>query len=103
MKKIDTLAKEIQLFEVEYTKQYNRDEEINKEKYFKLVKKINELKIEDFNSSEKCEHFYRYWNQDTRMAERFVISNSFKGNHIDLNFFLILSNDFIGAINWLKK
>jgi hypothetical protein len=57
MKKIDTLAKEIQLFEVEYTKQYNRDEEINKEKYFKLVKKINELKIEDFNSSENVNIF----------------------------------------------
>ena len=102
MEKIVLLINEIQQFEVESTEQYNRHKEINKEQYFKLVKRLDELVLEDFNSSEKFEYFLRYWNQDIRKAGRFVINNSFKGNHIDLNSFLILSNDFIGAVSWLK-
>lgn len=102
MEKIYILINDIQQFEVESTEQYNINKEINKQQYFNLVKRIDELALEDFNSSEKYEYFLKYWNQDIRKAGRFVISDSFKGNHIDLNSFLILSNDFIGAVSWLK-
>ncbi len=102
MEKIDILINDLEQFRVESIEQYNRIKEINQEQYFKLVERIDELAIEDFNSSEKFEYFLRYWNQDVRKAGRFVISNSFKGNHIDLNSFQILSNDFIGAVSWLK-
>ena len=102
MEKIDILINDIQLFEVESTRQYDSNEEINKQQYFKLVKRIDELALEDFNTPEKYESFLRYWNQDIRKAGRLVISNSFIGNNIDLNSFLILSNDFIGVVSWLK-
>lgn len=103
MEKINILINDIQQFEVESTEQYNRNNEINREQYFKLVERIEELVLEDFSTSEKFEYFLQYWNQDIRKAGRFVISNSFRENYIDLNFYLILSNDFIGAVNWLKN
>ena len=102
MEKIDVLINDIQQFKVESTEQYNINQEINKEEYFYLVKRINELALEDFNSSEKFEYFLKYWNQDIRKDGRFVICNPFEGNHIDINSFLILSNDFIGVLSWLK-
>lgn len=102
MEKIDILINDIKQFGVESTEQYNKEKEINQTRYFKLVERIDDLKVEDFHSSEKFEYFLRYWNQDIRKAGRFIISNSFRENSIDLNSFLILSNDFIGAINWLK-
>ncbi|WP_409416705.1 hypothetical protein [Flavobacterium sp. PS2] len=103
MEKINILINDIQQFEVESKEQYNRNEEINREQYFKLVDRIEELAFEDFSTSEKFEYFFQYWNQDNRKATRFVISNSFIDNYIDLNSFLILSNDFVGAVNWLKN
>ena len=102
MEKKDILINDIKQLGIESTEQYNRDKEINQVQYFKLIERLDELKVEDFDSSEKFEYFLRYWNQDIRKAGRFIISNSFKENFIDLNSFLILSNDFIGAINWLK-
>ncbi|MDL2144403.1 hypothetical protein QQY79_17885 [Flavobacterium tructae] len=103
MEKINTLINDIQKFQIESTEQYNRNNEINREQYFKLVYRLEELKVEDFSTSEKYEYFLRYWNQDVRKVGRFVISDSFKNNYIDLNSFLILSNDFIGAVSWLKN
>lgn len=103
MEKINILINDIQQFKVESTEQYNRNKEINREQYFKLVERIEELALEDFSISEKFEYFLQYWNQDIRKVGRFVISNSFRENYIDLNSFLILSNDFIGAVNWLKN
>ena len=102
MAKINILINDIQQFEAESTAQYNSNKEINRDQYFKLVERIDKLALEDFSTSEKFEYFLRYWNQDIRKAGRFVISNSFVENSIDLNSFLILSNDFIGAVNWLK-
>lgn len=103
MEKINILISNIQQFQVDSTEQYNRNNEINREEYFKLVDRIEELILEDFSTSEKFEYFLKYWNQDIRKVGRFVIRNSFKGNYIDLNSFLILSDDFIGAVNWLKN
>lgn len=103
MEKIIILINDIQQFEVESREQYNRNEEINREQYFKLVERLEDLAVEDFSTSEKFEYFLQYWNQDIRKTGRFVISNSFRKNYIDLNSFLILSNDFIGAVNWLKN
>lgn len=103
MEKINILINDIQQFKVESTEQYNRNKEINREQYFKLIERIEELALEDFSTSEKFEYFLQYWNQDVRKVGRFVISNSFIENYIDLNSFLILSNDFIGAVNWLKN
>jgi hypothetical protein len=103
MEKINILINDIQQFGTESTEKYNIDKEINSEQYLKLVKRIDELELEDFSTPEKFEHFLRFWNQDTRKVGRFIISNSFRGNFIDLNSFLILSNDFIGAVNWLKN
>lgn len=103
MEKINILINDIQQFEVVSREQYNRNKEINREQYFKLVERLEDLAIEDFSTSEKFEYFLQYWNQDIRKTGRFVISNSFRKNYIDLNSFLILSNDFIGAVNWLKN
>lgn len=103
MEKINMLINDIEQFEVESIEQYNRNNEINQEQYFKLVDRIEELVLEDFSTSEKFEYFMQYWNQEIRKAGRFLISNSFRENYIDLNSFLILSNDFIGAVNWLKN
>lgn len=103
MEKINDLINDIQQFKVVSTEQYNRNNEINRSQYFKLVERLEELVLEDFSSSEKFEYFLQYWNQDIRKAGRFVISNSFRENYIDLNNFLILSNDFIGAVEWLKN
>lgn len=102
MEKKEILISDIVQFGVESTEQYNREKEINQVQYFKLIERLDELKVEDFDSPEKFEYFLRYWNQDIRKAGRFIISNSFRENSIDLNSFLILSNDFIGAVNWLK-
>jgi hypothetical protein len=103
MEKINILIDDIQQFKDESTVQYNRNKEINRDQYFKLVERIEELALEDFSTSEKFEYFLQYWNQDIRKVGRFAISNSFIGNYIDLNSFLILSNDFIGAVDWLKN
>ncbi|HTG67565.1 MAG TPA: hypothetical protein VL859_14435 [Flavobacterium sp.] len=103
MEKINILINDIQQFGAESTEKYNRDKEINSEQYFKLIKRIDQLTLEDFSTSEKFEHFLSFWNQDIRKVGRFIISNSFRENSIDLNSFLILSNDFIGAVNWLKN
>lgn len=103
MEKINILVNDIQQFGVESTEEYNKNNEINREQYFKLVERLDELGIDDFSSSEKFEYFLQYWNQDIRKTGRFVIKNSFRENYIDLNSFLILSNDFIGAVNWLKN
>lgn len=103
MEKINILVNDIQQFGVESTEEYNKNNEINREEYFKLVERIEELAIEDFSTSEKFEYFLQYWNQDIRKTGRFVIRNSFRENYIDLNSFLILSNDFLGAVNWLKN
>jgi hypothetical protein len=103
MEKINILINDIQQFTVESTAQYNRNNEINAEQYFKLVERLEELAVVDFSTSEKFEYFLGYWNQDIRKVGRFSIGNSFRENYIDLNSFLILSNDFIGAINWLKN
>lgn len=103
MEKINILINDIQLFQVESTEQYNRNNEINAEQYFELIERIEKLVLEDFRTSEKFEYFLSYWNQDVRKVGRFVISNSFRENYIDLNSFLILSNDFIGAVDWLKN
>ncbi len=102
MEKKDILINDIEQFGVESTEQYNRDKEINQVQYFKLIERLDELKVEDFHSPEKFEYFLSYWNQDIRKVGRFIISNSFRENSVDLNSFLILSNDFIGAVNWLK-
>ena len=102
MEKIDVLINDIKQFGVESTEQYNRNKEINRDQYFKLIDRIEELVLEDFSTSEKFEYFLQYWNQDIRKTGRFIISNSFRENYIDLNSFLILSNDFIGVVNWLK-
>ena len=102
MEKVDVLINDIKQFEVESTEQYNRDKEIDQTQYFKLVERIDELVVEDFHSSEKFEYFLRYWNQDVRKAGRFVIGKSFRGNSIDQNSFLIISNDFIGVVYRLK-
>ena len=103
MEKVNILIHDIQQFNFESTEQYNKNNEINREQYFKLVERIEELVLEDFKTSDKFEYFFQYWNQDIRKTGRFVISNSFRENYIDLNNFLILSNDFIGAVNWLKN
>lgn len=103
MEKINILINDIQQFGIESTEQYNRNKEINRGQYFKLVERIEELALEDFSTSEKFEYFLQYWNQDIRKVGRFAISNSFRENYIDLNSFLILSNDFIGVVNWLKN
>ncbi|MFH6958917.1 hypothetical protein ACHRV1_16075 [Flavobacterium aquidurense] len=103
MEKINSLINDIQQFNIESTEQYNINNEINREQYFKLVERIEALVLEDFSTSEKFQYFLQYWNQDIRKAGRFVISNSFRENYIDINNFLILSNDFIGAVNWLKN
>ncbi|KUJ62459.1 hypothetical protein AR687_08385 [Flavobacteriaceae bacterium CRH] len=103
MEKINILINDIQQFGVESMEQYNRNKEINREQYFKLLEQIEELECDDFNTSEKFQYFLEYWNQDIRKAGRFVISNSFRENYIDSNSFLILSNDFIGAVNWLRN
>lgn len=93
MEKINILISEIQQFKIESTEQYNRNKEINREQYFKLVERIEELALEDFSTSEKFEYFLQYWNQDIRKVGRFVVSNSFRENY----------NDFIGAVNWLEN
>lgn len=103
MEKINVLINDIQQFGVASTEQYNSNNEINRLQYLKLVERIEELVLEDFITSEKFEYFFQYWNQDIRKAGRIVINNSFRENYIDLNNFLILSNDFIGAVNWLKN
>ena len=90
MEKINILINDIQQFEVVSREQYNRNKEINREQYFKLVERLEDLAIEDFSTSEKFEYFLQYWNQDIRKTGRFVISNSFRKNYIDLNSFLIL-------------
>ncbi|KFF02911.1 hypothetical protein [Flavobacterium reichenbachii] len=77
MEKINILINDIQQFGAESMEQYNRNKEINREQYFKLVERIEELSVNDFNTSEKFEYFLRYWNQDIRKAGRFVISNAF--------------------------
>ena len=102
MQKKDILINDIKQFGLESTEQYNIDKEINQVQYFKLIERLDQLKVEAFDSPEKFEYFLRYWNQDIRKAGRFIISNSFRENSIDLNSFLILSNYFIGAVNWLK-
>lgn len=71
MEKVNILIIDIQQFGVESTKQYNRNKEIDREQYFKLVKRIEELAYDDFNTSEKFEYFLQYWNQDIRKAGRF--------------------------------
>jgi len=103
METINILINDIEQFQAASTEQYNRSNEIDSAQYFNLIDRINILTLEDFSTSEKFEYFLNYWNQDIRKAGRFVISNSFNYNAIDLNSFLILSNDFIGAVNWLKN
>jgi|GEM_PF-4189921 len=103
MEKINILINDIQQFRIESTEQYNRSKEINRDQYFKLVERLDGLALEDFSTSEKFEYFLRYWNQDIRKVERIIISKSFIENYIDVNSLLILSNDFIEVVNWLKN
>ncbi|MBF2709858.1 hypothetical protein [Flavobacterium soyangense] len=63
MEKKDILINDIDQFGVESIEQYNRDKEINQVQYFKLIERLDELKVEDFHSPEKFEYFLRYWNQ----------------------------------------
>ncbi len=102
MQKIQILINDIEKFQVESTDQYNREKKINLVEFFNLIEQIDGLASEDFNTSEKFELFLKYWNQDIRKLGRLLLSNSLKENSINLNSFLILSNDFIGLLAFLK-
>lgn len=78
MEKINILINDIQQFRVESIEQYNTNYEINRGQYFKLIDRIDELTVEDFNAFEKFEYFLEYWNQDIRKVGRFVVRNSFR-------------------------
>lgn len=75
---------------------------INKKVYLSFETKYSNLTKEDFDCEEKYFNFLRYLNHIQFQADRYVLKNLLKDNHLDIGPFLFMYNDLNRIADCLK-
>ncbi|KQB37730.1 hypothetical protein RC62_2896 [Flavobacterium aquidurense] len=82
--------------------QYNLDKTVDRNNYFDLMKRVNLLKKEDFESEEKYKYFLNFIKQPQNQADRYVFEINFTENHLEIHLFLWMVSYVSRLTDWLK-
>lgn len=101
MKNRLSLIIDLESFHKELTELDDRNNFVNRNKYFELMQRVEKLSEADFEPREKYNYFLKYVNQAQNKADRDFFEQNFIENHIELGLIWI-TNYIYRMIPWLK-
>jgi len=103
MEKRKILISDINNFLGKAITQHNSDGTVDKEMYLMLLKRVNEINENDFESLDAYNYFIKFTFEPDRRMKRSLVEKAFDGNFLAGSPFLSLTIDLTGIANWLDK